>query len=475
MFHVICLATGKPLTDHDDAPIVYDEGRCAANVAKSMTETTGTTYQPRRVATVADTEWRTREQGRMVSGEYLAVLPSLQVHLVPDHYAHVSKDKSHLIAYTPDEAHGIRDAQKRISVATYLERYAPDVSPDDRDALVSEHTEHFATLELLFATSADDIERVYTKYDRNSDGLGVSCMRYTSWDYAPEHPTRAYAGHGLAIAYTKNESGETTSRALCWSERKVYSRVYGDGNLHNLLRLKGYAKCTEYYRDGERDFNGAKLSAIPHPDYDDCYLMPYIDGVSRVTKRGRTFVIGDEWGEYDSNNTNGLTRDVENEDTNSDYCSHCDESVPEGETRMVYTREGQREEEHWCEHCRSRDAFFCNGTEEYYADHVGYVEVDGETYSQEYASDHFTYCDCSGEYTSGDVVSVIVDTRGNEETWCTDSAESDAFKCLYDGKWYSRDLMSLTKYVADCNEEEYLAGKLSANPSEDQLSLALSE
>jgi hypothetical protein len=41
-------------------------------------------------------------------------------------------------------------------------------------------------------------------------------------------PTAPYGAGDLAVAYTKNANGRIQSRCLCWPEKKLFGRIYGD-------------------------------------------------------------------------------------------------------------------------------------------------------------------------------------------------------------------------------------------------------
>lgn len=132
--------------------------------------------------------------------------------------------------------------------------------------------------ELSFATTADEIERVY-------DTGPESCMRKPGVWKPGKNPVRAYAGHGLAIAYIKRRD-KITARALCWPENKIHSRIYGDAiTIQKLLKEAGYTNT--YSSDIMNRWCGARLTPIELPEYKACdggkvYSLPYGDSLKHV-------------------------------------------------------------------------------------------------------------------------------------------------------------------------------------------------
>lgn len=115
-------------------------------------------------------------------------------------------------------------------------------------------------------------------YDAYDNGPN-SCMTGNSFDYSP---VRVYAStsHGLPdnklrlfIQYTGELFGDNfnvQARAIVNIESMEYVRAYG-GASDAILRANGYT------RNGDC-LNDCILARIPHPDYTDAVLMPYLDG-----------------------------------------------------------------------------------------------------------------------------------------------------------------------------------------------------
>lgn len=125
--------------------------------------------------------------------------------------------------------------------------------------------------DVKFATTEDDIQQVYD--------LGPpSCMGNKPKDFWPTgiHPVRAYAGGDLALAWLpkRRDPSKPSQRAMCWPEKKIYSRVYGTGPLERFLKELGYTTG---------NFHGAKLKKIVVKD--NQVVLPYIDYHDYVVER----------------------------------------------------------------------------------------------------------------------------------------------------------------------------------------------
>ncbi len=306
-FNIINSATKEPLER------LFEDPKEAGAYANQMTITSGIRHVVKPVKTPdeapVDDSWQKREKARFASGEYLPLRPMLKALVdakYPLHFAHVSKKDASAIAFTPDANFGIADRQRRRSIRGYLEDYFPN---EDHAALIDEHEEFFLTIDLKFATTADEIADVYMIYDSDIEGVSCSCMRhgYDSEDPfdsedlfdTPVHPTAPYASPDLAIAYVANDEGYTTARALVWPEKKLYTRTYGAASrLLAALKRKGYRPSAGYYShyactsSGNTElltFEGARLTAIRIRGKDNqfesghkAFIMPYLDEMGYV-------------------------------------------------------------------------------------------------------------------------------------------------------------------------------------------------
>lgn len=240
------------------------------------------------------TEWRQREKARLSMSVYRAApgwFPSK-----PEHFVHVSQNNPLLLAYTQNETKGEADIQTPIKPGKYLKKYYPDFTPERIADLAARWATEFTPPTLLLATTADEIERVYTNSPH-------SCMAYGAEHFAefgtPFHPARIYAAGDLACAYVERD-GAITARALVWPERKLAGRIYGDKvRMENALAAQGYTLS-----DGSLNvFDGARLLA---ERVHTGFVMPYVDHHHKATVSG-DFLVLDAEGEVFTQPTTGNT------------------------------------------------------------------------------------------------------------------------------------------------------------------------
>jgi hypothetical protein len=338
-------------------------------------------------------EWRAREAKRLADGTYSPLPWSLEP--IADHFAHISIDKGSMVAFTPDEAKGMVDVQVRMKPGRYLTKFYPNLTGDEVRTLACELD---AANAVRFAETADDMETVYTNGPS-------SCMSHDAYDYSsPIHPVRVYAAGDLAVAFLSSvaigEDGfRASARALCWPDKKLYGRIYGDSDrLAPALAALGYE---------EGDLDGAKVRKMAHGNG---YVLPYIDGCQSVTDHGSHFVIGG--GEIDANETNGLSAEAEPE---GEYCEYYEEHRDE-ETYSVQV--SACDWQTWCETAVENHAVRMYG---------------GGRWSDEYFRKAGAECGRTGRNVELDETVHLEDT---EETVCADWARDHAY-CNDDGEWFA--------------------------------------
>ena len=448
MFRLINLNTGEYLANARSA-LSFEDGKKAARAAKIASAVLQAKVQPRKVAVGGDENWRERELGRLNSGEYAPLVPTLNywsLRLFPEHYAHNAKKKPELIAYTRDDEKGRADKQSLVSIETYVKMLAAkaEAGGDDPwhvstvESLTRKQLDYARTFEKTYqlATTPDDIARVYMEYDRNVDGVSSSCMRY-GLDHWPDvdgsgyHPASVYGAGDLAVAYITNDDNKTVARCLVWPAKKIYSRLYaGNDALHRLLKNDGYSK-SYYYDHSAPSLRGAKLLRIEN---DRGNLMcPYLDEVQTVHDNGTNLIIG---GELSATSQHGEIAMDEYVDEDVTICDHCDEHCEDGETFTVYI--SRRSSQEWCCSCNDNETFYCEGNQRTYScDHVEHYTLDDGTYSEFYVEDYGVRCDKTDELVL-ETNTVIVDEDGTEEAWCQGACNDHAY--LHNDVWYSNDV-----------------------------------
>ena len=429
MFNVLNLSTGEFLKNDDGSIRTFESGESAATIAAGYSESMGQKFQVRRavVRQVEESDWRKRERERFESGWYESPswLSSCPVVLPPHHYLHVSRIDRASIAFTKSPDRGLADIQTRISVFGYLTQYC-NFSESDARFWAGVHAENYAEFKLCFAESAEDIIAVYM---RGADESGISsCMTHDSDDYRSSvHPLTPYGDSDLSLAYLVRDK-KVIARCMVWQERKIYSRLYGDGSkMADALKVAGFV-------DGS--FEGARIRRIA--DFDTGRLvLPYLDSVRRVKKLDSDWLLVSSQGDILADRTDGLESGF--------CCSGCGDETDEDDLASVYFSSSRSVE--WCERCRDGSATYCEN-QEIYVRNDNVVTVDGEA-TPDWCLDDANLCEWSGEYTTESVetVRVLQQWRGGREfdtqSWSQGAIDRHGFKCRIDGNFYTDSCLVL--------------------------------
>jgi hypothetical protein len=413
----------------------------------------GRKLQMRKVAEALDPNWERREAQRITDGTYKrpSYLDDLEAKYT--HFLHLAEKRPGMLAYTKDEEKGQRDLQTIISFEGYRQEFRSDMSRTEKARLLAEHTEMDAAEDgLQFARTPGAIEKVYTNYDSSVSAVASSCMRYETSEFPEEgsegpyqHPCSVYGAGDLAIAYLTNASGKTIARALCWPEKKLYSRVYASGDrLHRLLQKRGYSK-TAYYSDGKGRLTGARLLRVEHNDNSGVFVVPYCDDVSTACDDGEYLILDSDGGEVALRRTDGWSDDTMEPGCR---CENCDSREEEDYIYTVYV--SRRTSALWCEPCRDEHAFYCDDREEYYSTNAvrQYDMADGSTWSEYAYTDHGSECDRNGGYYhKNDLEEVILDEAGLTEMWGDDAVRDHAWTCERSARLYSDAVDSVEVHV----------------------------
>lgn len=234
------------------------------------------------------TAWMFREAGRLLLQEYASTyLPHARndadialnkvLAKTPTHFVHRSKDAPAYIAYTPNETYGLQDRQIRTTVGRYLKKTYPELTDQNIRSLSEAYRYHFASDDILWATTKKEMEHVYTTGPH-------SCMAH-AWDGCSDrygsqmHPSAAYANlPWFRLAYLKRD-GKINARCLTYinpedPEDKRLIRPYGDPLLHAKLIAIGYRQSNLMgaliHKIGAMCFE----NTLPVPE---TYVCPYID------------------------------------------------------------------------------------------------------------------------------------------------------------------------------------------------------
>lgn len=349
--------------------------------------------------------WRLRQQTRLMTGN-LERLP-WKLKDIDGHYAHVSKSDPAMIAFTPSPEYGERDRVTTVKPGRYLTKFYNDLHPDEVRRLQAT----MGTLELKFAVTADEIEDVYVRGPE-------SCMAHPASHFeSSEHPVRVYGNSDLQLAYIENAVGKPSARALVWPERKVYGRVYGDGDrLRSRLEAQGYS---------EGSLRGAKIRRIEDEERDRVLVMPYIDGCQNFG------FVDKEWltigGKLPAGSTDGLI-DLEEYATE---CAGCNELFANDSTTYVVDSD-----ESYCHDCLDDHTSCCDRcAERFVGDGVEvYVRTTAQRWCERCSDRHVVICDGSGvTFSRG-----TGHTLRNGNRWCEAYFTEHGIRCI-DGHNYDKD------------------------------------
>jgi hypothetical protein len=411
-FHVIDLETDQPVTFGPPlGPICFETGAEAARFASVHSTNTGRKYKPRPII---DEDWQGRESRRMMDGTYMP-LPWrdelwFMANATDDHYAHVSKDRNGMVAYTADAEKGSQDIQTRIKPGRYLKRFFGDVLTDEQiRELARTFSGKFEDNVLCLATTPDEIEEVYTTGPR-------SCMKAQASEYAssPIHPTRVYGAGDLAIAFMRR-AAQITARSLVWPAKKVHCRIYGDEDRFRPLLTE--ADYTEKWSG----FVGARLLRIAAPKHKGYLVIPCIDAEVGLRDKGdHLLMVGaGDGGNLSTRSTGGISG-ISWPLNTCDACgSGCDEEA------AVYI---EYREEYWCERCVDNYTFTCANCHTMMPTVDGAVNMHDRTrWCEDCFDNHGVTCDATGDRFDGREVALIGMADG--EYWSPGHFEACGLHC----------------------------------------------
>lgn len=275
---------------------VFPDGKTAASIIADLQgKFPNKKFQPRPIKDTTG-DWRAREQRRFDEGLYEPL--GLPLTPIPDHFAHKALKVKANVAYTPEQQAGALDKQVSIHIKTYLARFYPNLTIEERRKMVWDFCGEKFGDEMQIALTPEDIVRVYT----NGPSSCMAGSINDDWRNLGHHPAEAYAGPDLGVAYIEDNNGNITARTLVWPEKKIYSRIYGDSDkMYLALQENGYEDADA------ADFIGARMTLIEVsvPFYDEDtdeytnegdtgYLCPYIDRAGGVKIEGNYLVICDD-------------------------------------------------------------------------------------------------------------------------------------------------------------------------------------
>lgn len=376
-------------------------------------------YDPKRlsVVTLPASMWRAREAHKLLTEEYEPV-PWLKcawfcdkADVYRDHMPRRSVKDPTKVAFTEDDTKGAADRQTLIKPGKFLTKFYSDVlTPEEIADLANRYVASAEPGRLCFASTPDDIEAVYLNGPS-------SCMSHPADDYSsPFHPTRVYGAGDLAIAHIRRGE-EVTARAICWPEKKVYGRVYGDKvRLVTALADAGFVEALHH------EFSGARL--IRHETDDGRFVLPYVDGpVSSVNDDGDYLVLH-HYGDIDAQSTDGLSDDTR------PTCDCCGDHYDEGTGSEVGG-------DYWCEDCVCSRATYSEREGEYVSENNVTGLADGSYVSDWYFEEYGYQCGGNGNFYIREEYPPVTLADGTE--WSPGYFEDHGFICAVTGEAYDLD------------------------------------
>ena len=193
-------------------PLLYQCPKKAAMAAAKMTQVAGVKFQPRPMIEAAD-RWKAREKQRFADGAYKPVVWIGQdwwdKNHKPDHFVHVSIKDPTKVAFTKYTKYGSADIQTSMKPGKYLaEFFSGILTPEQIKTFAMQHSTTFETKELKFATTPEEIQKVY------EPSLGHSCFSGTT-------KANLYGSGDFAVAYITDDAGAIKARAVCAPERGI--------------------------------------------------------------------------------------------------------------------------------------------------------------------------------------------------------------------------------------------------------------
>ncbi|WP_029081191.1 hypothetical protein [Bradyrhizobium sp. th.b2] len=362
-----------PLPDYG----TFEKGADAAKASKTAAATTGAKVQCRRIAQAGD--WRAAMQKRMESGELTPLPSKWTLDPIKDHFAHLRANDSSKIAFIESEEHGIIQKLTALTPGRYITRFyeLEDQKMDDakRRALIAAVD---PSGEIFFAKTPDEITYVY----KNGPS---SCMDGDhNFSHLPVWPVAPYGAGDLAVAYTKNTRGRIQSRALCWPEKKLHGRCYGDiARLRSALAAEGYTDLRDGGDNKVNTFVGARLLKIPNENYDHQYIVPYFDDIGVGVDMGDHFVTADKWEagkHYVCSSSSGVSQ-------MHARCPKEDVAVYVSDMRFVHGAD-----QLWSSGAIKRHAFTCLGSGKIWSRDYKVTLYDGTAWSKEWFDEHGEHC-----------------------------------------------------------------------------------
>ena len=345
-------------------------------------------------------------------------------------WPHTSDEGKHKIAYTRDEAYGLRDDQVKATVSKYLTRHFPSLPSH----VIRDIAAKYAPGSCKFVHTTEEMVHVI-------ENGPSSCMAKDREKFPDDrHPYEAYApefGWHMAVYM---EGGNYTGRALC--NEKYFVRSYRadtgssysctDDRLEAWLRAEGYSKTSSW--------SGYRLKQISVRGNNCGYLAPYLDGDAKSVTGGFYITDDQDDAEWTFNQTGGDADTISGES-----CADCGDRIRDGDGNWT----GIHEEDYVCDHCLRHNYTHVRGrrgNQYYLHDNNTIIEVGDAYYDADYLSDNSIVELADGDYVHSDDA-VFIDRLDEHHLAddCVHCEHSDEYELardceqLRDGEWAHMD------------------------------------
>jgi hypothetical protein len=443
--------TKEYVKDPNGQYYVFQNVKEAMGLVEEITKLTGSKIHPTKINAGDNFNWQKREKERIKSGQYARPSYLDRLEISETHFLHLSKEKDGTLAYTKNEISGIMDVQSKISFQGYIEKFVLDLPKKTIQSLLEEHESIFSIDNVFFATTPEEIREVYNNYDENISALAGSCMRHNMKHFlAPQHPCEVYGAGDLAIAYRKNDKGKTIERALCWPEKKLYSRMYSSTDfLHRALQKRKFKKSA-YYPQGCEPMAGARLLRITHKEDSSIFLIPSIDEPIQVYDFGdylRTSSVSNPTRERVAITTSGWSGVIRQRR----HCPQCQTEVFADRCISVVTNLKPMQSALWCDNCVHVYAYTSGVLRRYFSNDIPYTIVENKRIPNTLLDSETVICGHSKKrILSTNARSVVVGLFPLEvEFWSNSFIFKEAWMSDTDHTYYSNKFEKTTVYFSE--------------------------
>ena len=324
---------------------------------------------------------------------------------------HKSLKQPGMIAFYESVAKAEAQRETITKVGRFLTRFRPELGQDEIRKLAERYQAEQAQSVLTFATTEDEIEEVYVNGPHSCMAGGASKFDSSI------HPARVYAAGDLAVAHIGMES-----RVLCWPEKKIYGRIYGNTEAQRIRLEDALGDAGYSYKPYK--FYGAKLLLV---EDEDSHVMPYLDNGLEVEERDGYFIIVRD----------GIAADSQNGLLSTKECSVCGNGIGNSD-----------EYGDMCESCYDEHSYCSNCGELTHHNNITYLEGPDLTLCHHCLSTDYTRCESCDEYVKDQNILEVISGTNRTKSYCSECVSDHATSCASCDEYVLKD----NALRADCGE-----------------------